>query len=138
MPGEGGEMEQETDKKTPGIRQPMGTFEIRDTPEWKVGDRVCFADLKRGGTFLIKTVYHGQEPNIELEELPGVFASDMFVAAPISLPPVELQAREVEQSGTESADLVKALWAITAELREIRRAITISSAVRSGDGYPGT
>jgi hypothetical protein len=55
-----------------------------------------------------------------------------------TLPIPQALGAEVEQSGTESSELVKALWAITAELREIRIQLSVSNALRSGDGYPGT
>jgi hypothetical protein len=60
----------------------------------------------------------------------------------VSLPPVEVEAREaapvpkVEQSGTADERLIQAIWAITAELREIRIQLAVGNGLAGGDGYP--
>lgn len=47
---------------------------------WQVGDCVCFAHSP--AVYHVKSV-HPDEPSVELEELPGFFASHLFVAAPL-------------------------------------------------------
>lgn len=78
-----------------------------EVPVWKAGDRVCFANRLEWLTtspaqvFIVSRFTPDPEnPMVELEGQPGIFGARIFVAAPISLPRIELKPREVGQSGT--------------------------------------
>lgn len=60
---------------------------------WKVGDRVCFRD---GGREAVLSCLHPRDRAVGLEGESGLFSEDCFVAAPISLPPVEVEVRNSE------------------------------------------
>ena len=75
-----------------------------DTPNWKPGDRVCFAH-RLDQAFTVSAVHPDPEnPMVELEGMSGEFGAHIFVAAPISLPPIELVPRE---TGTTWRPLVE-------------------------------
>lgn len=67
---------------------------------WKVGDRVCFANNPLGQVYRVTRV-HEDEPCVEVQNSAGLYASHLFVPAPaepISLPPIELEARPRDSS----------------------------------------
>ena len=56
---------------------------------WKVGERVCFAHMPQQ-SFAVTRV-HPKDQMVEIEGMPGLFGAHIFVAAPIEIPPIELE-----------------------------------------------
>jgi hypothetical protein len=70
-----------------------------DPVRWRVGDRVCFAHLPDNplrvtATVGVPTGTGRPDQMVEVEGFVGQFAAHLFIAAPIDLPPIELQPRE--------------------------------------------